>query len=157
MLDLRCLVTTLMLTCESSKRKNFMQRLRLQPRRHKKEDKKNYLQLIDVRSLLPTELDDHFPIPQVGPPAHPHVAPFRARVAKMLQHKRLVLRKSTGHVVIRVLRRLAHANTKLNGTTRAPSTTGGPARPSSLAFSFGATFTVCIRSGKKKSACHDSS
>ena len=42
-----------------------------------------------------------------------NVAPFRARVAKMLQHKRLVLRKSAGHVVISVLRRLAQASTKL--------------------------------------------
>ena len=42
-------------------------------------------------------------------------------------------------------------------STRAANTTGGPAHPFALAFSFGAIFTVCIRTGKEKSACHDSS
>ena len=79
----------------------------------KRRQKGPHLQLIDVRSLLPTELDNNFPIPwkrfgvEDGPHAHPHVAPFRARVEKMLQHKRLVFRKSGGHVAISVLRRLA--------------------------------------------------
>ena len=74
----------------------------------RKTKKGSHLQLINVRRLLPTELDYISPIPHVrvnwqprkrigvesGPRAHPHVASFCAHVARMLQHKRLVLSKS---------------------------------------------------------------